>query len=167
MTAADAAVIGLGGDEDRRPSIDVGQQTSAIVRQALHAVIRANEKDPAHPVCTCACWRAGALRSLTKTGAPAMIEPVDRGALLAILAEVADWVAISPKDDVLDRDVPLSAVAAMMGQSIWPGLPVLEGVTTHPVFGRNGDLHDQHGYDPQTRIFNAASVQAWRHGTDA
>ena len=127
------------------------------MRQALQAVIRANEKDAAHPVLYV---RAGVLaRVIVDENGRATIEPVDRGALLAIMAEVADWVAIGKEDAVLDRDVPLSAVAAMMGQSYWPGLPVLEGVTTHPVFGRNGALHDRHGYDPQTRIYNAASVQ--------
>jgi len=156
VTGDDAAAI-LEGEQATRFTIDVSQQTSSMVKQALQAIIRANEQNPAHPVLYV---RAGALaRVIVDENGRATIETVERGALLAILADVADWVAVSSKGEFLDRDVPLSLVLALLNQASWPGLPILEGVATHPVFGRNGELHDRPGYDPQTRIYNAASVQ--------
>ena len=156
VTGDDAAAI-LEGEQATRFAIDVDQQTSSMVKQALQAIIRANEQNPAHPVLYV---RAGALaRVIVDENGRATIETVERGALLAILADVADWVAISSKGEFLDRDVPLSLVLALLNQASWPGLPILEGVATHPVFGRNGELHDKPGYDPKTRIYNAASVQ--------
>lgn len=153
---ADTATAGTAGG---KPTINVNQQLSELVRDALRAVIHANNVDPQHPVLYV---RAGTLaRVLTDERGRASIVPADAGALLAILAEVAIWIT-ETKRGIADQKVPQSVVTAFLNQADWPGLPVLEGVSMAPVFGHDGSLHAKHGYDPVTQIFNASTLEIER-----
>lgn len=139
-----------------KPQIDIYQQASGMADEALRAIIQANEDNPSRPILGV---RGGNLArvNVDETG-HASIEAIDRSTLLSIVADVADWVRISEKD-TLDASPDDKAVTVLHRRGNWPGLPILEGISSAPVFGKDGTLHDKPGYDPRTRIFNAGNLE--------
>lgn len=155
----DPASIGHRGP--RLPSIDPRQQLRTLRDAALQAIIGANERTPAHPVLLV---RGGALvRLKTNEDGRTVAEPVTNGALLNILANVADWEKVNEDEDGKQTDTPAhppqNVVTALLNAGEWPGLPVLEGIVYAPTFTRDGTLHTAPGYDARTRLYNAGNVQ--------
>lgn len=142
------------------PIIDTGTQLRTMLDEALAAIIVANERTPRAPVLL---QRGGQLvRLKTNEEGRTVAEPVTGGALLGILARVATWekTSLSYGKEVTEEVIPPSSVVqALLHAGEWPGLPVLEGIVYAPTFTRNGQLHQEAGYDPQTRLYNAGAVQ--------
>lgn len=144
----------------RLPSIDPRQQLRTLRDAALQAIIGANERDPRHPVLL---QRGGQLvRLKTNEDGRTVAEIVTGGALLNILASVADWETVNEGKDgttYTPAHPPQNVVTALLGAGDWPGLPVLDGIVYAPTFAKDGALHTAAGYDARTRLYMAGAVQ--------
>ncbi len=68
-----------------------------------------------------------------------------------MLAKIADWRKLSANNQLVPAHPPSSLVKALLATPD-PVLPVLAGVVTAPVFGRNGELITDAGYHPDARL---------------
>lgn len=140
-------------------SIDVGnRQLSDIVGDAMQALIEDNGEHPKTFV------RGGALVRIGKDEREHVsIQEYGTGALLAKLADVADWETVSTDADGNPKTQavfpPRDAIAALLGAPEWPGIPPLAGIVSSPIFAKDGELHSQPGYNPNTRLFYTGGVK--------
>lgn len=142
-----------------KASIDVGnRQLSDIADEALQVLVSSNASDPTVFV------RGGALARIVQDERSHYgIQEFSGGALMGKLAAVADWetVGLDDNGNPQSRDVfpPRDVVNTIITAGEWPGMPALTGVVNAPVFSRNGELHDQPGYNAATRLYYTGGVK--------
>ncbi len=68
-----------------------------------------------------------------------------------VLALVADWRKLDARNQLAPAHPPIAVVKNLLATPN-PDLPVLAGVVTSPVFGRDGTLVTAPGYHPSTRL---------------
>ena len=68
-----------------------------------------------------------------------------------VLALVADWRKLNANNQLVPAHPPIAVVKNLLATPN-PALPVLAGVVTAPVFGRDGTLVTVPGYHPSTRL---------------
>jgi hypothetical protein len=94
-------------------------------------------------------------------GLPSWVTPDDEGRPVAatvteerlrhMLAKLADWRKLNAKGEAVPAPPPTGVVKSLLATPD-PGLPVLAGIVTTPVFGRAGVLLTAPGYHPDARL---------------
>jgi hypothetical protein len=154
----DPALLWVG----RKPEIQVNnRQLEAIIHDALDAIYAKNKASPRFPI---VYVRGGALTTVATDeefiSSPVLLSVAgSRG----LLCQVADWIKIeTTKGGGIRKinvppppDVPATLLSWPGG---WPEIPPLEGVVNVPVFGSDGSLHVEPGYNPATRLFYPGGV---------
>jgi putative DNA primase/helicase len=94
-------------------------------------------------------------------GLPSWVTPDDEGRPIAatvseerlrhMLAKLADWRKVNSKGDAIPAPPPTGVVKSLLATPD-PGLPILAGIVTTPVFGRGGVLLTEPGYHPDARL---------------
>ena len=94
-------------------------------------------------------------------GVPTWITPDDEGRAVAatvteerlrhMLAKLATWRRLSRQGDLVPTPPPTGLVKTLLATPD-PSLPVLAGIVSTPVFGRNGTLLTEPGYHPDARL---------------
>jgi hypothetical protein len=146
---------GLGGWAGDQPEPAVIQsnlrQLRDVTADAMEAILAKNDPPT--------MFQRGSslvrLRSDESSGA-VEIENLTEAALRGVLARVADWVEakVTKAGVVYDANAPpLEVVKDLASLPAWKGLPVLTAVVECPVFDRNGNLVDQPGYHPASRLW--------------
>ena len=80
-----------------------------------------------------------------------MVRGVTDERLRYMLANLADWRKLAPNNELVAAHPPSTLIKALLATPD-PILPVLTGVVTAPVFGRNGELLTDAGYHPDARL---------------
>lgn len=81
-----------------------------------------------------------------------MARPVTEERLRHMLAKLADWRYVwRATGDLVPAHPPTPLIKSLLATPD-PGLPVLAGIVTTPVFGRNGALLTEPGYHPDARL---------------
>ena len=68
-----------------------------------------------------------------------------------MLAKLADWRKVNAKGEAIPAPPPTGVVKSLLATPD-PGLPILAGIVTTPVFGRGGVLLTEPGYHPDARL---------------
>jgi putative DNA primase/helicase len=94
-------------------------------------------------------------------GLPTWIVPDDEGRPFAstvteerlryMLAKIALWRRIGRTGDLVPAPPPTALIKSILATPD-PGLPILSGIVTTPVFGRGGTLLTEPGYHPDARL---------------
>jgi len=94
-------------------------------------------------------------------GLPTWIVPDDEGRPFAaavteerlrhMLARLAVWRRLNRNGDLMPAPPPTSMIKSLLATPD-PGLPVLAGIVTTPVFGRGGSLLTEPGFHPDARL---------------
>ncbi len=94
-------------------------------------------------------------------GLPSWVTPDDEGRPVAatvseerlrhMLANLADWRKVNAKGEAIPAPPPTGVVKSLLATPD-PGLPILAGIVTTPVFGRGGALLTEPGYHPDARL---------------
>jgi hypothetical protein len=94
-------------------------------------------------------------------GLPSWVTPDDEGRPVAaivsderlrhMLAKLADWRKITAKGETIPAPPPNGVVKSLLATPD-PGLPILGGIVSTPVFGRGGVLLTEPGYHPDARL---------------
>ena len=94
-------------------------------------------------------------------GLPNWVTPDDEGRPVAatvseerlrhMLAKLADWRKVTAKGETIPAPPPTGVVKSLLATPD-PGLPILAGIVTTPVFGRGGVLLTEPGYHPDARL---------------
>jgi hypothetical protein len=94
-------------------------------------------------------------------GTPSWVVPDDEGRPMAValneerlrhmLAKLAIWRRLNRAGDLVSAPPPTNLIKTLLATPD-PGLPVLAGIVTTPVFGRNGSLLTEPGYHPDARL---------------
>ncbi len=140
-------------------SIDVGnRQLSDICADAMQALIDDNGDQPSTFV------RGGALVRIGQDERDHIsIQEYGTGSLLSKLSTVADWETVTidgegnPKTQAVFP--PKDAITAILGAGSWPGMPPLAGIVNSPIYAKDGELHSQPGYNPNTRLHYTGGVK--------
>lgn len=73
-----------------------------------------------------------------------------------MLARLANWCRLNRNGELVPTPPPLNVVKSLLATPD-PGLPILSGIVSAPVFGRSGILLTEPGYHPDARLYyNAA-----------
>jgi putative DNA primase/helicase len=80
-----------------------------------------------------------------------MAKPLTDDRLRPVLAQLADWRKLSRNGDLIPAHPPLTVIKSILATPD-PALPVLAGIVTTPVFGRDGELITEPGYHPSARL---------------
>lgn len=98
-------------------------------------------------------------------GIPSWVIPDDEGRPMAVavseerlrhmLAKLAHWRRLSRNGDLVPAPPPTALVKTLLATPD-PDPPVLAGIVTTPVFGRNGTLLTEPGYHPDARLLYQA-----------
>ncbi len=80
-----------------------------------------------------------------------MARPLTEDRLRHMLAKLADWRRIGRNGDLVPAHPPSPLIKSLLATPD-PGLPVLTGIVTAPVFGRRGALLTEAGYHPDARL---------------
>lgn len=133
------------------------RQLSEVIADTLETMADANVKNPSVFV------RGGALVRVTKDENEwCVIQEISAGALLGILADIADWETVSSNEDGVETakpaDPPRNVISAVLERGEWP-FPGLVGIVNAPVFSRSGKLQSKPGYDIDTRLYMASNVE--------
>ncbi|WP_276199977.1 hypothetical protein [Chelatococcus sp. XZ-Ab1] len=80
-----------------------------------------------------------------------MARPVTEERMRHMLAKLADWRRLARNSDLVPAHPPTPLIKSLLATPD-PGLPVLAGIVTTPVFGRNGALLTEPGYHPDARL---------------
>jgi len=135
------------------------RQLDDITRAAMNA-IRSRITD--NPTCPPLYVRGGVLVKVVNDDDTGYgVQAVKSGALRGILSDVAFWYTINSdngKQSIVNVFPPEAVVKDILERGEWPGFPALDCVVNTPVFGRDGTLHTEHGYNEQTRLFHASAV---------
>lgn len=85
------------------------------------------------------------------TGAP-VISPVGRSHLRTLCSEAAAWHKWDGRSKGhVKCTPPAEVIGALHEAGSWPGVPVVDGVTTVPILRPDGSICDESGHDPVTR----------------
>lgn len=138
--------IGLSPAERRRPQLraDNGDLAHAT-RQTWEALRAANEPPWLFRSAGRPAW---AVRD--DDGLP-MAQPLTEDRLRSVLAQLVDWRKLSRAGELVPAHPPAGVIKSILATPD-PSLPVLAGIATTPVFGRNGELITEPGYHPAARL---------------
>jgi hypothetical protein len=138
--------IGFVLPDGPRPQLraDDGDLARAVSR-AWEILIAANQPPWLFRTAGCATW---VVRD--DDGLP-MAKPLTDDRLRPVLAQLADWRKLSRNGDVVPAHPPLPVIKSILATPD-PALPVLTGIVTTPVFGREGELITEPGYHPAARL---------------
>jgi len=145
---------GDGGDPrapDRVSEIDVGMPLAKQADAGIAAIVRKNNPSPTAFVQD----RHLAVAVVEHDGA-AVIYRLDHDGIRAELGRAASWIRTN-KNGTVEATPTLALahwVAAEVARNRWP-LPRLDRVVTVPVFGVDGTLRTEPGYDPATKTYYA------------
>jgi putative DNA primase/helicase len=81
----------------------------------------------------------------------AMAQPLTEDRMRSVLAELIDWRRLVRAGDLVPAYPPAGVIKSILATPD-PSLPVLVGIATTPVFGRNGELITEPGYHPSARL---------------
>jgi len=138
-------------DRPTRPQIQVNnRQLRDIVAQAWAAIHASN--DPPQLF-----LRRKSLARITWDGDLPTAEVVDEAAVFGLLAQVADWLRVTP-DAVVNVSPSADASRVMLAYRD-PHLPELEDIAFAPVFDQHGNLVCTPGYHPDAKL--------WYHRTES
>lgn len=85
------------------------------------------------------------------TGAP-VISPIGRSLLRTLCSAAAAWHKWDGRKKTHAKCTPPAEVVSGLHEAgAWPGVPVVDGVTTVPVLRPDGSIYDEPGHDPITR----------------
>ncbi|WP_292611453.1 toprim domain-containing protein, partial [Nitrobacter sp. 62-13] len=138
--------IGLSLPENARPQLraDNGDLAGAV-SQAWRILLAANNPPWLFRAAGCPTW---VVRD--DDGLP-MAKPLTEDRLRPVLAQLVDWRKINRKGELVPAHPPLAVIKSILATPD-PALPVLAGIVTTPVFGRDGDLITEPGYHPAARL---------------
>ena len=68
-----------------------------------------------------------------------MVQPLTEDRMRSALAQLVDWRKLSRTGDLVPAYPPAGVIKSILATPD-PSLPVLAGIVTTPVFGRNGEL---------------------------
>ena len=140
-------------------TIDISnRQLSDIAEDAMMALQTNNGAKPSTFV------RSGALvRTVEDERGQYGIQDFNNRSMLGKLAAITDWERVSIDDNGQEKSQavfpPADVVNIVLGAGEWPAIPALVGIVTSPVFSRDGVLHDQPGYDRNTKLFYTGGVK--------
>ena len=80
-----------------------------------------------------------------------MAQPLTEDRMRSVLAELIDWRRLVRAGDLVPAYPPVGVIKSILATPD-PSLPVLAGIATTPVFGRNGELITEPGYHPSARL---------------
>jgi len=89
------------------------------------------------------------------------LQEMPAGALPQILSEAADWIMpVETEKGYKEVSVfpPKDVAIAVFNMGSWPGVPSMSAIVNAPVFGRNGELHSEPGYDAGTGLYYTGGV---------
>ena len=138
--------IGLALPDGARPQLraDNGDLAGAV-SQAWRILLAANNPPWLFRAAGCPTW---VVRD--DDGLP-MAKPLTEDRLRPVLAQLADWRKLSRNGDLIPAHPPLAVIKSILATPD-PALPVLTGIVTTPVFGREGELITEPGYHPAARL---------------
>jgi hypothetical protein len=138
--------IGFVLPERSRPQLraDNGDLARAV-SQTWEILLAANEPPWLFRAAGCPSW---VVRD--DDGLP-MAKPLTEDRLRPVLAQLVDWRKRSRNGDLIPAHPPASVIKSILATPD-PALPVLAGIVTTPVFGRNGELITEPGYHPSARL---------------
>ncbi len=138
--------IGLFLAERRRPQLraDNGDLAHAT-RQTWQALRAANEPPWLFRSGGRPAW---AVRD--DDGLP-MAQPLTEDRMRSMLAQLIDWRKLSRGGELVPAHPPAGVIKSILATPD-PSLPVLAGIATTPVFGRNGELITEPGYHAAARL---------------
>lgn len=91
------------------------------------------------------------------------LDATDMRLRLADAAIYQKAVKIDGQMQWVDTDPPIPVATAVLSSAgEWYGLPVLVAIAEAPILRRDGSLHDQPGYDPETRLYYEGGAPALR-----
>ena len=138
-------------------TIDIAdKQFRDIYEEARVLLVRKITENPTNPSIYV---RGGALAKVKKDeNKNHSINLLGYGDLQLLLSAVANWVRSSKTIDgvkVYDEMPHLPTIRSMLDVGNIPGVPGIDGIVTAPVFGPEGHLHTEPGYDAETRLYFA------------
>jgi putative DNA primase/helicase len=138
--------IGLSLPNRARPQLraDNGDLAGAV-SQAWRILLAANNPPWLFRTAGCPTW---VVRD--DDGLP-MAKPLTEDRLRPVLAQLVDWRKLARNDDLVPAHPPLPVIKSILATPD-PALPVLSGIATTPVFGRDGKLITEPGYHAAARL---------------
>jgi len=138
--------IGLSLPEDARPQLraDNGDLAGAV-SQAWEILLAANNPPWLFRAAGCPTW---VVRD--DDGLP-MAKPLTEDRLRPVLAQLVDWRKINRNGELIPAHPPMAVIKSILATPD-PALPVLSGIVTTPVFGRDGELITEPGYHSAARL---------------
>ncbi len=138
--------IGLSLPDRARPQLraDNGDLAGAV-SQAWRILLAANNPPWLFRAAGCPTW---VVRD--DDGLP-MAKPLTEDRLRPVLAQLVDWRKVNRNGELVPAHPPLAVIKSILATPD-PALPVLAGIVTTPVFGRDGELITEPGYHPAARL---------------
>lgn len=138
--------IGLALPDHARPQLraDNGDLARAV-SQAWDILLAANNPPWLFRAAGCPTW---VVRD--DDGLP-MAKPLTEDRLRPVLAQLIDWRKINRNGELVPAHPPMAVIKSILATPD-PALPVLAGIVTTPVFGRDGELITEPGYHPAARL---------------
>jgi hypothetical protein len=138
--------IGLSLPERARPQLraDNGDLAGAV-SQAWEILHAANNPPWLFRAAGCPTW---VVRD--DDGLP-MAKPLTEDRLRPVLAQLVDWRKINRNGELVPAHPPMAVIKSILATPD-PALPVLAGIVTTPVFGRDGELITEPGYHSAARL---------------
>jgi hypothetical protein len=137
------------------------RQLPDITKDALLAIAGLHLETPTQPLIYV---RSGALqRIMIDEEGHHVLELLTESPLRGILARAAEWYSEhASKDGAIREDdefPPIEVIRDILSLGSWPDLPPIGGIVHAPVFGKDGILHQEPGYNALTRLYQAGSVR--------
>lgn len=138
--------IGLALPDHARPQLraDNGDLAGAV-SQAWEILLVANNPPWLFRAAGCPTW---VVRD--DDGLP-MAKPLTEDRLRPVLAQLVDWRKVNRNGELVPAHPPLAVIKSILATPD-PALPVLAGIVTTPVFGRDGELITEPGYHSAARL---------------
>ncbi|HPS02826.1 MAG TPA: hypothetical protein PLA90_14905, partial [Candidatus Sumerlaeota bacterium] len=136
-----------------RPVIQVNKrQLEAICRDAVEAIVIWNQADDGSGIPPPYLFsRSGQLVRIVKKSSGPAIEALNENAVYGLLARAANWVKLTNEGRVPCSPVRDAARDMLAFPS--PRLPLIESISTIPLFARDGRFIAERGYDCEERLW--------------
>lgn len=82
-------------------------------------------------------------------------------AMPGLLSDAADWITIIDNEKTykeINVFPPKDVAADVLSLADWPGIPPLGSIVNAPVFGKDGTLHSDPGYNELTQLYYTGGV---------
>lgn len=150
--------------DDASPAVGQHRPLNYALQDSSLPLMRADEGDLARAVDRAWSLLLGSNRTpwlFRYAGLATWVVPDDEGRPAAValtderlrhmLARLADWRRLNAKGELVPTHPPTALVKSILATPD-PGLPVLVGIVSAPVFGRHGRLLTTPGYHPDARL---------------